>query len=217
LAIKHSFHAVVNAVAHIDIKAPRLTKERFIAGGAAAVPVAGGVILGIRLRFHNHAPEQLAIRLAFHQPATNQVGCHQLRWATEEGVRERLGKGGGYGSGYRWAVSSVLTAAAGWAILGLTTPRPLQEMSEEQLKAFLEAVKADAGLQEQLKAAADADAVVAIAKAAGFAISADELKKAQSEISEDELEGVAGGCDLSAAYGHKNGNFLATWAVESWC
>ena len=66
-------------------------------------------------------------------------------------------------------------------------------MPEEQLKAFLEAVKADAGLQEQLKAAADADAVVAIAKAAGFAISADELKKAQSEISEEELEGVAGG------------------------
>jgi predicted ribosomally synthesized peptide with nif11-like leader len=37
-------------------------------------------------------------------------------------------------------------------------------MSEEQLKAFLEAVKADAGLQEKLKAAGDADAVVAIAK-----------------------------------------------------
>ena len=66
-------------------------------------------------------------------------------------------------------------------------------MSEEQLKAFLEAVKADAGLQEQLKAAADADAVVALAKAAGFLISVDELKKAQSEISEEELEGVAGG------------------------
>ena len=30
-------------------------------------------------------------------------------------------------------------------------------MSEEQLKAFLEAVKADAGLQEKLNAAADAD------------------------------------------------------------
>ena len=66
-------------------------------------------------------------------------------------------------------------------------------MSEEQLKAFLEAVKADATLQEKLKAAGDADAVIAIAKAAGFAISADDLKKAQSEISEEELEGVAGG------------------------
>ena len=66
-------------------------------------------------------------------------------------------------------------------------------MSEEQLKAFLEAVKADAGLQEKLKTAKDVDAVVEIAKAAGFVISAEELKKSQAEISEEELEGVAGG------------------------
>ena len=67
-------------------------------------------------------------------------------------------------------------------------------MSEEQLKAFLEKVKADTSLQEKLNAATDADAVVAIAKDAGFRISADDLAKAQSEISEDEeLEGAAGG------------------------
>ncbi|WP_115121147.1 Nif11-like leader peptide family natural product precursor [Synechococcus sp. UW105] len=66
-------------------------------------------------------------------------------------------------------------------------------MSEEQLKAFLEKVKADTSLQEKLKAAADADAVVSIAKEAGFSISADDLKNAQSEISDEELEGVAGG------------------------
>ena len=66
-------------------------------------------------------------------------------------------------------------------------------MSEEQLKAFLEKVKADTTLQEKLKAAADADAVVAIAKESGFSISADDLTKAQSEISDEELEGVAGG------------------------
>ena len=77
------------------------------------------------------------------------------------------------------------------------TPHHLNPMSEEQLKAFLEAAKADAGLQEKLKAAGDADAVVEIAKAAGFAFSADELKKSQAEISEEELEGVAGGgCTL---------------------
>ena len=69
----------------------------------------------------------------------------------------------------------------------------LGAMSEEQLKAFLEAVKADAGLQEQLKAAGDTDALVAIAKAAGFLISAEELKRAQEEVSEQELEGIAGG------------------------
>ena len=66
-------------------------------------------------------------------------------------------------------------------------------MSEEQLKAFLEKVQADTSLQEKLKAAADADAVAAIAKEAGFSISADVLKNAQSELSEEELEGVAGG------------------------
>ena len=66
-------------------------------------------------------------------------------------------------------------------------------MSEEQLKAFLEAVKADTSLQEKLKAAADSDAVLAIAKEAGFMISADDLAKAQSELSEEELEGVDGG------------------------
>ena len=69
-------------------------------------------------------------------------------------------------------------------------------MSEEQLKAFLEAVKADAGLQEKLNAAADADAVVAIAKEMGFVISADLLQGFPGlgrDISEEELEGVAGG------------------------
>ena len=68
-----------------------------------------------------------------------------------------------------------------------------RSMSEEQLKAFLEAVKADAGLQEKLKAAGDADAVVAIAKAAGFVITVEEFQKAQSETSDEELEGLAGG------------------------
>ncbi|QNI54378.1 nif11-like leader peptide domain protein [Synechococcus sp. BIOS-E4-1] len=67
-------------------------------------------------------------------------------------------------------------------------------MSEEQLKAFLEKVKGDTILQEKLKAAADADAVRAIAKEAGFSISADDLKNVQqSELSAEELETVAGG------------------------
>jgi len=65
-------------------------------------------------------------------------------------------------------------------------------MSEEQLKAFLKAVKTDAGLQEKLSGA-KADAVVAIAKIAGFMISIEDLQKAQAEVSEEELEGVAGG------------------------
>ena len=70
-------------------------------------------------------------------------------------------------------------------------------MSEEQLKAFLEKVKADTSLQEKLKAASDADAVVAIAKAAGFTITTEDLNSHRQNLTEDELEGVAGGVKLA--------------------
>ena len=99
-----------------------------------------------------------------------------------------------------------MTAAAGVAI----TKRPLagQPMSEEQLKAFLEKVKSETGLQEKLKAAANLDAVVAIAKGAGFVISADDLKKAQSEISDEELEGAAGGTAMTSTAGAVIGGWI---------
>ena len=66
-------------------------------------------------------------------------------------------------------------------------------MSEEQLKAFIVKVKGDTSLQEKLKAAADANAVAAIANEAGFSISTEDLEKPQNEISEKELEGAAAG------------------------
>ena len=82
-------------------------------------------------------------------------------------------------------------------------------MSEEKLKAFLEKVKGDISLQEKLKAAADADAALAIAKEAGFSISADDLKNAQSDLSDDELEGVAGGAEKVCGNSWwKNGRFV---------
>jgi len=95
---------------------------------------------------------------------------------------------------------------SGWAILGAFTLH-YSAMSEEQLKAFMEAVKADAGLQEKLKAAADSDAVVTIAKESGFVISADELQRAQAKISDEELEGVAGGW----------GNTIGCTGSICWC
>ena len=57
--------------------------------------MAGRVVLRIRLRFHNHAPQQLAIRLAFHQQAADELGGNQLGGAGEEGVGEVLGERGG--------------------------------------------------------------------------------------------------------------------------
>ena len=70
-------------------------------------------------------------------------------------------------------------------------------MPEEQLTALLAKLKEDAGLQEKLKGAADLDAAVALAKEAGYDVSkADWLKyqaKQTIELSDEELEGVAGG------------------------
>ena len=64
-------------------------------------------------------------------------------------------------------------------------------MSEEQLKAFIAKVQADTSLQEQLKA--EGADVVAIAKAAGFTITTEDLNIYDRQIlNEDELEGVAG-------------------------
>ena len=64
---------MVDAVAQIDIKPSRLTKQGFVAGGAAAVAVAGGLLLEIRLRFHKYTPQQLATFLAFHQQAADEL------------------------------------------------------------------------------------------------------------------------------------------------
>ena len=67
-------------------------------------------------------------------------------------------------------------------------------MSEEQLKAFLEKVKGDTSLQEKLKA--EGVDPVAIAKAAGFSISTEDLNTHRQNLSDPsdiELESMAGG------------------------
>ena len=70
-------------------------------------------------------------------------------------------------------------------------------MSEEQLSALLAKLNEDAGLREKLQGAGDLDAAVAMAKEAGFDVSKADLLKYQAkqtlELSDEELEGVAGG------------------------
>ena len=70
-------------------------------------------------------------------------------------------------------------------------------MSEEQLKALLAKLKDDARLQEKLKGAADLDAFVALAQEAGFDVSKADWLRYQAnqmlELSDEDLEGVAGG------------------------
>jgi len=96
-----------------------------------AVAVAGGLLLPIRLRFHNHAPQQLAIRLPFHQQAADKLGCDHLSGTSEEGLRKVLGERGGYGSGL--GVSGHI-AAPGTAI----RLKPLRSYLITQGNCFLE-------------------------------------------------------------------------------
>ena len=90
-------------------------------------------------------------------------------------------------------------------------------MSVEQVKAFFEKVKEDSALAQKLKDAetaytgdksdkdvAFAAIVIPIAAQAGFNFTAEDFKAAfeaeEGEVSEDELDAVAGGsdsCDLS--------------------
>ena len=64
-------------------------------------------------------------------------------------------------------------------------------MSEEQLKAFIAKAKNDQSIQEKLKAAKSPEDVVAIAKDHGHEFTGYTLK--QTELTEADLEGVAGG------------------------
>ena len=80
----------------------------------------------------------------------------------------------------------------------MTRVAPRPPMSEEQLKAFLEKVKADTSLQEKLKVADSSEAAIEIAKAEGFLISAEDIQSMQfATVSDEELEGAAGGRDTN--------------------
>ena len=65
--------------------------------------------------------------------------------------------------------------------LGYRYEKVTQLMSEEQLKA-------------------EGSDPLAIAKAAGFSISIEDLAKHRQELSDEEMEGVAGGTLCKAAY-----------------
>lgn len=74
---------------------------------------------------------------------------------------------------------------------------PFQAMSEEQLTALRARLSEDAALRKKLLAAGDLDSAVLLAREAGFHISKADLLKHQSqqtlELSDEELEGLAGG------------------------
>ena len=70
---------------------------------------------------------------------------------------------------------------------------------QDKMKAFLEAAAQDPALAEALEKAETPDAVIALAKEKGFEITAEDLASVPEtgELSDDELDGVAGGMILS--------------------
>ena len=79
-------------------------------------------------------------------------------------------------------------------------------MSAENVARFVQQVAQDQSLKARVEAVQTPDEVVRIAREAGFDLSGDELKAAVlrlsgRELSDKELEAVAGGGYLSSAAG----------------
>ena len=66
-------------------------------------------------------------------------------------------------------------------------------MSEEQLRSFIAKAKDDQSIQEKLRAAKTPDDVLGIAKEHGHEFATEHM----TQLSEEELEGVAGGFGLN--------------------
>ena len=73
---------------------PRLSTQGFVARGAIAMPVTGGLALAIRLRIHHLAPQQIASGMAFHQQAADELKGDHLGRAAKRKLGGGLGRDG---------------------------------------------------------------------------------------------------------------------------
>lgn len=70
----------------------------------------------------------------------------------------------------------------------------------ENLKLFLEKVSADEALSKKVSEEKDVNVLVSMAREMGIALTADDFRKpAAEELSDDDLDAVAGGGDVSCA------------------
>ena len=68
-------------------------------------------------------------------------------------------------------------------------------MSLDQARAFFEKMKTNEAFRESIMAIENADAMLAATISEGFEFTDAELKDVHSELSDDELNSVAGGLD----------------------
>ena len=66
-------------------------------------------------------------------------------------------------------------------------------MLEQRLQGCCEDSQARTSIQQKLQGVNDPEVIEEIAKEAGFRNSSEELKEAQSELSDEQLQNVAGG------------------------
>jgi predicted ribosomally synthesized peptide with nif11-like leader len=66
-------------------------------------------------------------------------------------------------------------------------------MSSESAKVFIERLRTDEEFVARIKACPDADARLALARTEGFDFTPAEITAQAGELSDDELDGVAGG------------------------
>lgn len=76
-------------------------------------------------------------------------------------------------------------------------------MSVESAKVFMEKMKTDQDFAKKVMECKDAEARKALVKAEGFDFSAEELKEVGAELSDSELDAVAGGSCLVDTCGLK--------------
>jgi predicted ribosomally synthesized peptide with nif11-like leader len=66
-------------------------------------------------------------------------------------------------------------------------------MSIETARAFVEKLKSDAELAQKVHEAEDTESKLQIAKQEGYEFTAQEAKQVQEELSDEDLDSVAGG------------------------
>ena len=86
-------------------------------------------------------------------------------------------------------------------------------MSSETFHSFLVKANEDTSLQKLCADSADVDALIEVAKKAGFEITAEDIENSKVEISEDDLAGVSGGSVLGSAASFL-GKFLFNSAIK---
>ncbi|WP_434510694.1 Nif11-like leader peptide family natural product precursor [Desulfitobacterium sp. AusDCA] len=69
-------------------------------------------------------------------------------------------------------------------------------MSVASAKAYVEKIKTDEEFAKKVKACKDADERMAFVKKAGFDFTVEEINSLKDQLSDNELDAVAGGRDI---------------------